>query len=718
MKRRAPAADRPRKALWVTTAIILAAVAGAAFFIARARRPAPLALQSEWKPPPVPALDALPWPRVRPEASSSLQAGLGHLSRALAQYGDGRSAEGDVEFREAITTLKAAGAIVPELGPAHLRFVMSAAAARDFPEAERRAEAWLTTFPQDFEHLFLLGQLRYQMRKWSDSAASLRTAARLRPELADVHRWLAQACSQLGAQDDGVAAVKRSLALVGFPDGNYAEQPLARAVLGNAIVVLHHFQEYELLEQVAAAFRKRFGDEGEAIMAQGISLSNLGRYAEAEPLLLRALVDTANSENVDEVAFELGLCLAKQAKWKDAAKVLQELLERDPGYTKAYYQLSLVAVRLGRAAEAAALAAKAEALSASARELRRERELRAAGQTGRAAAAAATGHLLRGDFERAERALRAPELRMEPHAVFALADLYLDELRSAECEQVLEHAATLVGAGHADVLGRRAKLRLLRGETEAGLTGLAESAAKDASGSVWKLEQAQALLEVGRAKLAEEVLVPLRRGSEDREVSYFLGRAYLEEGRPDDALSMLRSISTADTRWQEWNGPAWLAVAILSAQGDASEAERWLAQAQRASLPRLHATALLLEARGAPEAKAAREELRAFTAAEPDVKALRASIIAVSWASSAKLRMALAQAHARRKEFGEAVRHARLALLASPGSLEALRSLAAWLTEDTEVFERLRVLREILRRAPKDTEAAEEVRRIEKRWLE
>jgi tetratricopeptide (TPR) repeat protein len=447
MKRRAPAAARPRKALWVTTAILLAAVAGAAFFIARARRPAPLALQSEWKPPPVPALDALPWPRVRPEASSSLQAGLGHLSRALAQYGDGRSAEGDAEFREAIATLKAAGAIVPELGPAHLRFVMSAAAARDFPEAERRAEAWLTTFPQDFEHLFLLGQLRYQMRKWSDSAASLRTAARLRPELADVHRWLAQACSQLGAQDDGVAAVKRSLALVGFPDGSYAEQPLARAVLGNAIVVLHHFQEYELLEQVAAAFRKRFGDEGEAIMAQGISLSNLGRYAEAEPLLLRALVDTANSENVDEVAFELGLCLAKQAKWKDAAKVLQELLERDPGYTKAYYQLSLVAVRLGRAAEAAALAAKAEALSASARELRRERELRAAGQTGRAAAAAATGHLLRGDFERAERALRAPELRMEPHAVFALADLYLDELRSAECEQVLEHAVTSRGGG-------------------------------------------------------------------------------------------------------------------------------------------------------------------------------------------------------------------------------------------------------------------------------
>jgi tetratricopeptide (TPR) repeat protein len=219
----------------------------------------------------------------------------------------------------------------------------------------------------------------------------------------------------------------------------------------------------ERLAEVAAAYRVKYPQHGEAQMALGSALLNLGRFEEAVPLLEGALNDPSNADNREQISFSLGLALSKRAEWARAARVLSQLLEENPAYAKAYHQLGLVLSRLGRAAQAEAMTAKARELAPSEREMRRETELRGAGDPGRAAAAKALALELRGDFAESEETLRAPDLKGSPAAVLALADLYLESLRPADAENVLQHAATLAAVAPADVIGRRARAAAVRG---------------------------------------------------------------------------------------------------------------------------------------------------------------------------------------------------------------------------------------------------------------
>jgi predicted Zn-dependent protease len=619
----------------------------------------------------------------------------------------------------------------------HLEAIQEAIQRRDLAAAERLAAEGLAAFPDDFDLLFVLGQVRYQTGKWAASREALKKAAAARPSDFMVWHWLAEACFKLGSQEDGIAAARNALARLGFPEGGFRARPQeqARAVVGNAIKVLHRFQEYGLLADVARGYRTGFGalspaERLEATMAEGVALANLGRYAEAEPLLREA---TGHRENGDEVAFWLGIALAKAEKFAEARAWLADLLARSPHFSRAYYQLGLVLSRLGKREQAEAMFAKSRDLAPSEREVKRDLELRGAGHPGRAAAALSLSFALRGQPAEAEAALRQPELKEDPHAVFALADFYLEALRAADAEKVLVQAARLVGEQHAEVEGRRALAAFLRGDEARALSRLEALTARAEVPAGWKVRRARLLLDRGRAADAAAILEPIRRSGADREASFYLGRAYLAAGDPARALAAIRSVSSADARWDDWHADLWVALALLSARGGEGEpaaleeAARLLAAAPaeaRAARPYLEARLLLLarresagEAGAEVERQAAREALARHDAAEPRIQALERQIASGAWPATAPLYLEAARERAARGELRAAVRLARLSLQAAPDSAPALRELAGWLRDPRDAFYRLRVLRELVKLAPGDTAAAAEARALEGEWL-
>ncbi|HVR75507.1 MAG TPA: hypothetical protein VMT52_14320, partial [Planctomycetota bacterium] len=543
----------------------------------------------------------------------------------------------------------------------------------------------------------------------------------------DPLRWLAHTCAQLGAQEEGVRAVKESLERIGYPGNGYWGRPLAPKVLGTALMVLHRFQEYGLLAEVAAEHLRRFPRNPEAVMAGGVALAELGRFEEAEPLLREALLHPANAADAEEIAFSLGVALAKQAKWSEAAGVLTTLLAKDPYFAKAYHQLGLVFSRLGRPREAEAMHATSRELAPSEREMRREIEMRGAGEPGRAAAARALALTLRGEPGEAERTLRAGDLRDDPYAVFALADFYIEALRASDAERVLAQGEKLTGPGHDDVLGRRALVLELRGERERAFAILRSLTSREGAASFWKTTFARLLIEERRLDEAVKILEPAAKTGIDQAAAHFLGRALLEKGEAARALQVLRAVSPGDTRWRSWDAGAWLARAYLETDSNADEADGLLREAapsSRSARAHLLARAMLAERRAATgdaaaagEAREARAALERSDSIEPSVAALRRRIAAAAWPGSGPLYLSLARLVASRGDTRGAVRLGRLALAAEPRSAEVLRSLEGWLREDGDVFFRLRALRDLLEVSPGDEAAREAIREIESRWL-
>lgn len=711
---------RPRRRgsrrLVALSCLVLAVVGGVVLLTWRDRREVSGAHDQLWQVPEPTPPGAIAWPAGTPDSVRSA------LTEATRQYAVGQIQAGDTAMSTVVETLARARIVPSEsMGTHHLQSVTLAFAQKNFAEADRRAQRWLTLAPGDINHTFFLGQMRYQERRWSGALDCFLKIVEEQPRFVDAHRWLAQTCAQMGARDVGLQAVKASLDLVAFPDGEYWASPLGEKVLSNAIFVLHRFQDYEQLHVVAAAYRGRFAVKHEALMADGVALANLGRYAEAEPLLRQALAEPKNLANLDEISFELALCLTKSNQWPEATRFLAALLARNPFHAKAYHQLALAFDRLGRGAEGEAMRARSRELAPSERELRREKELRGAGQPGKGAAAASRGYALRGEYGRAEQALRSPDSRMDPYAVFALADFYLSILRSLDADQVLEHAATLVGSEHPDVVGRRGLGLLARGDSDRGFAAL-RTAAGATTESVWRLQLARELVLAGRGSESLPILLPLRQGDEDREASYWLGRARLEMGDAARAIAMLQSISTADTRFEEWEMGSWLALALLT-QGEQIEAANRLLDAvpvdRRSSRAYLESRVKLLEARpgAAVDLESARKKLANYAAIAPGIRSTTVQVASTPWAESGGLRLALAKLHAARGELTEAIRQAQLSLLAAPGSLATWRLLASWLEDDSAAFLKLRALREALALAPNDAEVRAAVDAMESRWL-
>jgi len=713
-------ATRTRRRLFIA-GVAAGALAGlAAWFIVPAgRRDTAPAAPARTQP------ERISFPHASPEARPYLDRAVEELQRADAHLDSGGDpALAEPALASAFGLIAKGDAWTPDLAGHHWILCTTAFSKGRPAEVELLARAWVERFPDDYHHQLLLGKVRYTLGRWEPARESLSAAARLHPGEWEPWHWLGEACFQMGAREEGIAAIRGALDAIGYPAERCWTHPRAAEVLGNAVKVLHRFREYDVLARVAHDYRSRLpGLTPDAIaecsMAEGIALAEMGRREESEPLLRAAL---AARTNTDEVAFHLGMALAKREKLEEARSTFQDLLARSPHFARAYHQLGLVLSRLGKPEAAAAMFAKSRELAPSEREWRREQELRGAGRPGRAAAAEATGHVLAGRMAEAEGALRKKTLRDDPHAVFALVSLYIDWLRSLDADRALVRGAVLVGESHPDALGYRGLALILRGETEEGLRRLHAAAGASEPGS-WPARLAGALLDGGDARGAIATLESARKGSADREASFLLGCAHLENGDPGRALEVLRSISTADTRWDSWEGDAWLARALAEGGGPAdlgaaaSALER-VPPVRRSTRACLRARLALLAKKGggAEEMEAARSALARHDAREPEARELRRRIASSPWPDNAPLYRELARLEAARGLELEAVRWARLSLHAEPGSAEALRDLAGWLRGQGEVFYRLRALQDLLRIAPDDAQARAELAKLST-WL-
>jgi tetratricopeptide (TPR) repeat protein len=250
----------------------------------------------------------------------------------------------------------------------------------------------------------------------------------------------------MGAQAEGVKAVRSVLDLIGFPGGEYWKRPDARSVVGNAVKVLHRFQEYGLLADVAREYRTRFeglapGALAEASMAEGIALAYTGRHAEAEPLLRSALGRGTNAANADEVAFSLGLSLLKQGKVEEARSTLANLLAGSPHFPRAYYQLGMAFPASARRTRRKPCSQR-RAISRRARgDGSRPRALRG-GRAGTRRRSPGLGYSLRDSRRKRRSPSRTGSRDGTPSA---LAALYIDSSRGRHGE-VLARTSRLVGS--------------------------------------------------------------------------------------------------------------------------------------------------------------------------------------------------------------------------------------------------------------------------------
>ncbi len=731
---------RSRQRTLVVAAVLLLVGAGAIYLVPRSahkgeRAPARLRATDFVREPVVP-LSEIPWPPVPAASKSALSGAIASIRRALALYSQAErhatakppeislsrqiGASADAAMKEGLDRLESLGALVSQLGPYHMRTVETALAARDLPAARARLASWLVRSPDDYDHRLELGKVDFQLIRWADSAASLRRAASLRPASLEARFWLAEVCHRMGARDEGVKATREGLDLLGFPSGESWSHPMGKMFLGNSIKVLHRFREYGLLAEVASLYRRHEPEAIEATMAEGVALVHVGRYAAAEPLLRRALSDPSNRE---EVLFTLGLAQAKQSKWKEAAGSFSSLLAEHPFFVRAYYQLGLSLSRLGRDSQADVLFARSRDLAGSERELRRERELEGVGQPGRAAVARSRAYRLRGQYDLAETALRKRELRENPFAVLALAELYIDTLRASEAERVLDHTRTLISPNHADLQGNRARILFTRGSEANALGVLRQLVARPGAGKVWRLTLARLLIEAGRFDEAIRVLKVT--DDPDGEIGYQLGRAFLRGGQPAEALEALRTISRGDKRWQSWRGDLWMAWALAAGSQDERSIESATGLLGRAPGSErrlrvyLEARLALLERSSGPagDTEALRAALARYDGTRARVRSLKIQIARSTWPASGPRYLTLATVLAERGEAREAIRFARLAAIATPKSPEPLAALAAWLTDPGDVFSRLRVLRDLSARRPGNAAIRDELRKLREEWL-
>jgi thioredoxin-like negative regulator of GroEL len=669
------------------------------------------------------APDEIDWPPVAPAKRQLFEEGRRLLFEAAVAYGGGDRVSGDERMLAALRRLGEAGAAIPALRAYHEETLEAPLRSRDYAEVERRARLWLDNFPEDANALEALVEAAQRRGRWADGARAARELTRVVP--GHLEGWLALASFAFEQVDKegAVAAVRRALGLIGFPGGEFWTHPGASKVLGTSVKVLHRFQEYEELARVAAAHRRHFPGMVEVVMAEGIARLHTGDAAGAEPLLRDALADPANA---NEVRFHLALALSKQGKHAEAARVLAALLAEEPHFGRAYYQLGMSLVRLGRDGEAEAMLEKSRELAPSEREMRREAELRSSGQPARAAFARSQAYLLRGQPGEAEKALRAPELRSHPAVLVPLAELYLDWLRLEEAEAELALAAMALGADHQDILGNRALALWHRGrrdEALAALTGLCE---RPGTARVWVSRLARLHLELGQPARAKALLEPVRRGADDREESLLLGQAHLALGGAERALELFESVSRGDTRWDEWQVNIWLARALLGAGREPGAAWKLIEEtparkrgtlldleARREALERLASSDPAFSPLALEEARAALERARSLA---PRLEALRRRIAQGRWPAAGREHLDLARNLAAAGNRGAALHHARLALEAEPAALEPRRQLAEWLDGEAEAFIRLRLLREISAIAPDDAGAARELRALEEKW--
>jgi tetratricopeptide (TPR) repeat protein len=277
------------------------------------------------------------------------------------------------------------------------------------------------------------------------------------------------------------------------------------------------------------AYARRHAQEFEAQLLLGNVYRGLGRYADAEGALLRAVQMNAGDY---ETRYALGFVLARERKPRAALPQLQKALEIRPDSSESKFQLAGVLKSLNRTEEA----------KSKLQDVRKEKQQSVASNVAAAAGAGANQLLTRGDAKQAaERYREALKLNPKDAKTWFNLSLALDDLgENAEERAALERAVALDGS-----MGR-AQNRLGLLDAREGKTADAEEHFKKAIELAPTDAEAQTNLGVlygrlGRTQEAERLLGQAIENAPRFVQAYVnLGALLANEGRLNDAASELQ----------------------------------------------------------------------------------------------------------------------------------------------------------------------------------
>jgi tetratricopeptide (TPR) repeat protein len=225
------------------------------------------------------------------------------------------------------------------------------------PEALRLAQASVQANPQSARPQLILARVHLTLKEADKAEAALKRAIELEPDASEPYLALAQFYGSTQKHDGAVASLETLLAknpksaqallLKGMLleakkdyagartayEGLLAADPQSWLALNNlAYIQLDHFKDPSKAREYAAKAREVAPGNPAVADTLGWSLSRLGQYAQAEPLLKEALAGLPDNP---EVLFHLGVNSYYLGQEEAARKALQQALKLAPDFAHA-----------------------------------------------------------------------------------------------------------------------------------------------------------------------------------------------------------------------------------------------------------------------------------------------------------------------------------------------------------------------------------------------
>lgn len=254
-----------------------------------------------------------------------------HYDLALALIATGRAQNAEEHLRAALPSAPDAAQV-----PFHLGQILSAQ--RRYSAAVPYLQQAVRTAPSVTARL-ALGAALAGCSRLPEALTTLEELVAAHPESAEAQFTLANLYAKREQYPEAAEAYARALKL---DPGNdvvrlAAAKALAAASLNDEVLPLIH------------DYLARHPDDVEALHIQGLAYRRLGRYAEAEKVLLRAAAQNPGDYNVQ---FNLGCAQEKLRKFEDARKHLERAGAIRPAETEVPFHLASVFRGLGDAARA------------------------------------------------------------------------------------------------------------------------------------------------------------------------------------------------------------------------------------------------------------------------------------------------------------------------------------------------------------------------------
>ncbi len=297
-------------------------------------------------------------------------------------------------LRATITMLEGEASSTSLLSESYYNLAVCLQKTGQIREAIDAAKHYSAYVPDSVPILKLLGKLYFTSGDYENAGVAFEQAKQLSEPTPTLLRQLAQVHIRRKSQQKALESVNELLARDSSTDS------LTVALEG----YLSFSQDTKTIDTVKL-LRKRGKAHPFFHYAAGLAHARLEHFQEAEAELNHILDHPVYG---DDALFELGVALSRQEKRKaDAKQTFARLLVRDPYYTPAYFQLSMLLFRTSFRKEGAQLKEIHGKLQESEEDFRKQRKYEAAGLSVEAAVRRALGYERQRQYRKAEEVLRS-----------------------------------------------------------------------------------------------------------------------------------------------------------------------------------------------------------------------------------------------------------------------------------------------------------------------